>query len=201
MAIANSVLLISEDDDRSIDLREGLYSLGVSKVYHMTIEENFLKIINQHAVDFIVIDIKQTSDDLFNRISLVDQMCPTPVICFSEDSDSKVIANSVKAGVSAYIVDGKSPQRIEPIMQVALQRFKACQAMRKELLSIKDKLSERAVIEKAKGLLIAEKKLTEDEAYSAMRKSAMDQGKRISEIAHEVVTVYLGLDYSEQEAS
>lgn len=199
MTVANSVLLISEDTDRSTDLLGGLDALGVRDIFHLTRLDNFLKVINQNTIDFIIIDIKKTSDELFDRISVVDQLCPTPVICFSEDSDSEVIANSVKAGVSAYIVDGKSPQRIKPIMEVAFQRFKACQAMRKELMLVKDKLSERAIIEKAKGFLMFEKNLSEEDAYGFMRKSAMDQGKRISDISHEIVTFYLGLDEVEKE--
>lgn len=193
MAHANSVLLVSENSSESEDLKKGLYNSGVSEIYQFSTSENFLTALNSLHVDCIILDINKSNDDLFERISVVDTHCPTPVICFSNDSDSEVIANSVKSGVSAYIVDGKSADRIKPIMEVAFQRFKACQAMRKELLLVKDKLSERAVIEKAKGLLVQEKGMTENEAYSAMRKMAMDQGKRISIIAHEIYTVYMGL--------
>jgi len=194
VANANSVLLVSEDIHASQDLKQGLYDSGVSEIHQFSTSENFLAALNSLHVDFIVLDIEKSNDDLFERISVVDSHCPTPVICFSQDADSEVIANSVKSGVSAYIVDGKSPERIKPIMEVAFQRFKACQAMRKELHLVKDKLSERATIEKAKGLLVIEKGLTEDEAYSAMRKMAMDQGKRISIIAHEICTVFLGIE-------
>ena len=193
MAQANSVLLVSEDFHESDELKQGLYNIGVSEIHQFSTSENFLTALNSLSVDCIVLDINKSNNDLFQRISVVDTHCPTPVICFSKDSNSEVIANSVKSGVSAYIVDGKSSERIKPIMDVAFQRFKACQAMRKELMLVKDKLSERAVIEKAKGLLVQEKGMTEDEAYSMMRKMAMDQGKRISIIAHEVYTVYMGL--------
>ena len=193
MAQANSVLLVSEDFHESDELKQGLYNIGVSEIHQFSTSENFLTALNSLSVDCIVLDINKSNNDLFQRISVVDTHCPTPVICFSKDSDSEVIANSVKSGVSAYIVDGKSSERIKPIMDVAFQRFKACQAMRKELMLVKDKLSERAVIEKAKGLLVQEKGMTEDEAYSMMRKMAMDKGKRISIIAHEVYTVYMGL--------
>lgn len=200
MAQAKSVLLVSEDASESEEIKKGLYNVGVSDIHQIPASENFLTALNNLNVDFIVLDVAKPDDDLFERISVIDSHCPTPVICFSKDSDSEVIANSVKAGVSAYIVDGKSADRIEPIMEVAFQRFKACQAMRKELLLVKDKLSERAVIEKAKGLLIEEKGMSENEAYSAMRKMAMNQGKRISEIAHEIHNIYMGLP-SEDEVT
>ncbi len=193
MAHANSVLLVSDDSIASEDIRKGLYSSGVSEIHQCTTSENFLTTLESIKVDFIVLDIEKSNDDLFERISVIDEYCPTPVICFSQDADSDVIAHSVKCGVSAYIVDGKSAERIKPIMEVAFQRFKASQALRKELLLVKDKLSERATIEKAKGLLVQEKGMTEDEAYSTMRKLAMDQGKRISIIAHEICTVFLGI--------
>ena len=193
MAQANSVLLVTDDSIVSDDLKTGLINSGVSEIHHFSTSENFLTALNTLKVDFIVLDIEKSNDDLFERISVVDEYCPTPVICFSKDGNAEVIANSVKSGVSAYIVDGKSPERIKPIMEVAYQRFKACHAMRKELLLVKDKLAERATIEKAKGLLMAEKGMSEDQAYSTMRKMAMDQGKRISIIAHEICTVFLGL--------
>lgn len=201
MAQANSVLLVSENSNESEDLKKGLYKSGVSEIYQFSTSDNFLTALNSLHVDCIILDVDKPDDDLFERISVVDTHCPTPVICFSNDSDSEVIANSVKSGVSAYIVDGKSADRIKPIVEVAFQRFKACQAMRKELLLVKDKLSERAVIEKAKGLLVQEKGMTENEAYSTMRKMAMDQGKRISIIAHEIYTFYMGLPSSENESS
>lgn len=201
MGHANSVLLVSEDPKESEGLKKGLYKSGVAEIYQFSITENFLTALEKLHVDCIILDIDKTNNDLFERIAIIDSHCPTPVICFSNDSDSEVIANSVKAGVSAYIVDGKSAERIKPIMEVAFQRFKACQAMRKELLLVKDKLSERAVIEKAKGLLVQEKGLSEDEAYSTMRKMAMDQGKRISIIAHEIYTFYMGLPENKDESA
>ena len=131
--------------------------------------------------------------DLFEQFSVVQEFCPKPIVCFSNDSDSKVIEKSVKAGVAAYIVDGKSEERIKPIIDVAILRFNQCQAVKKELAQVKDKLSERAVIEKAKGLLVEHKNMTENDAYKTLRKMAMNQGKKISVVAHEVCGVLIGL--------
>lgn len=200
MELAKSVLLVSDEAIATEGLKKGLLQSGVTEIFEYSIEQNFLTKLNDLNVDFIVLDIEKPNKELFERISVVDSLCPTPVICFSNDSDSSVIANSVKAGISAYIVDGKSPERIKPIMEVAYQRFKACQAMRKELTIVKDKLSERATIEKAKGILVQEKGLTEDQAYSTMRKMAMDQGRRISTIAHEICGVFLGVPDEQQQA-
>lgn len=200
MELAKSVLLVSDNSKATEDIHKGLLSSGVAEIHEYSIEQNFLTLLNELDVDFIVLDVEKPNKELFERISVIDTYCPTPVICFSQDSDSNVIANSVKSGISAYIVDGKSPERIKPILEVAYQRFKASQAMKKELNTVKDKLFERATIEKAKGILVQEKGMTEDQAYSTMRKMAMDQGRRISTIAHEICGVFLGVPEDQQQA-
>lgn len=187
------VLIVSDGDDVS-ELEAGLISIGADQVKVLPIEQNILKVLNEISVDLMVLDVKKPTAKLFEQFSLVNEYCPKPVICFSEERDSKVIEQSVKAGVAAYIVEGKDVSRLKPIVEVAMLRFNACQAVKKELLQVKDKLSQRAVIEKAKGLLIEHKNMSEDQAYKTMRKMAMDQGKKISTIAHEICDVVAALE-------
>ena len=194
MQPAFSVLLISDDLAGTGSIQEGLVASGASQIYKCSSDDNFLQQLDSVHVDLIVLDIDKPTVELFEKFSLVRDFCPKPVVCFSNDSDSKVIEKSVKAGVAAYIVDGKAVERVKPIIEVAIMRFNECQAVRKELASVKDKLSERAVIEKAKGLLIEHKNMTEDDAYKTLRKMAMDQGKKISVVAHEVCGVLVGLE-------
>jgi len=193
MLPAFSVLLISDDLAGADLVREGLQASGASQIHGCSPDEDFLRKLDTVHVDLIVLDVDKPSMGLFEKFSVVKEYCPKPVVCFSNDSDSKVIEESVKAGVAAYIVDGKAVERIKPIIDVAIMRFNECHAVRKELASVKDKLSERAIIEKAKGLLIEHKGMTEDDAYKTLRKMAMDQGKKISLVAHEVCGVLLGL--------
>lgn len=193
MSASYTVLLVTDVPENSEELKQGLYGSGVTTIHELDSSENFLKALNDISVDFIVLDVDKPSHELFGRLSIISEHCPMPIVCFSNHSDSELIESSVKAGVTAYIVDGKSADRVKPIIEVAYLRFKECQSVRKELMLVKDKLSERATIEKAKGLLIENKGLSEDEAYRALRKMAMDQGKRISVIAHEVCGVFLGL--------
>ncbi|BBN59340.1 MULTISPECIES: ANTAR domain-containing response regulator [Hydrogenovibrio] len=187
------VLIVSDGDDVS-ELEAGLVSIGADQVKVLPIEQNILKALNEMPVDLMVLDVKKPTAKLFEQFSLVNEYCPKPVICFSEERDSKVIEQSVKAGVAAYIVEGKDVSRLKPIVEVAMLRFNACQAVKKELLQVKDKLSQRAIIEKAKGLLIEHKNMSEDQAYKTMRKMAMDQGKKISTIAHEICDVVAALE-------
>jgi len=183
------VLLVCDDLENSPDLVSGLKSSGAGNVFTASIDDNVLKILSNKIVDLVVLDVAKPTMNLFEQFAVVQAYCPKPVICFSDDRDSNVIAQSVKAGVTAYIVDGKSPDRLKPIIEVAMLRFNQCQAVKKELAQVKDKLSERAIIEKAKGLLIEHKNMSEDQAYKMMRKLAMDQGKKITVIAHEICDV------------
>jgi len=187
------VLLVSDEVANTHEIEEGLRSSGITQVKIISTESDVLNTLNEMSADLIVLDVKKPSTALFKQFALVHEFCPRPVVCFSSERDSKVIASSVKAGVTAYIVDGKDANRIRLIIDVAMARFNECSAVRKELAQVKDKLSERAVIERAKGLLIEHKRLTEDQAYQAMRKMAMDQGKKISIVAHEICDVVAAL--------
>lgn len=183
------VLLVSDDVSDSPELISGLKNSGVGEVYTASTGDNVIKLLSDQSVDLVVLDVEKPTMNLFEQFSVVQAYCPKPVICFSDERDSAVIAQSVKAGVTAYIVDGKDAGRLQPIIEVAMLRFNECQAVKKELAQVKDKLSERAVIEKAKGLLIEHKNMSEDQAYKTMRKMAMDQGKKITVIAHEICNV------------
>ncbi len=187
------VLLVSDDVANTHEIEEGLRSSGITQVKIISTESNVLSALNEVSADLIVLDVKKPSTALFEQFAIVHEFCPRPVVCFSCERDSLVIAKSVKAGVTAYIVDGKDANRIRPIIDVAMARFNECFAVRKELAQVKNKLSERAVIEKAKGLLIENKKMTEDQAYQTMRNLAMDQGKKISVVAHEICDVISAL--------
>jgi len=191
---AFSVLLISDNISDADTIKAGLKSSGASDIHTCTPLDSFLQILDSVQIDLIVLDVDKPTVNLFEQFSVVQEFCPKPIVCFSNDADSKVIEKSVKAGVAAYIVDGKSEERIKPIIDVAILRFNQCQAVKKELAQVKDKLSERAVIEKAKGLLIEHKNMSENDAYKTLRKMAMDQGKKISVVAHEVCGVLIGLD-------
>lgn len=187
------VLLVSDEASDTGELKSGLKDSGAVQINEASVGDNLLQVLGKTSVDLIVLEVEKPTLDLFEKFAIVHEYCPKPVVCFSAERDSKIIAKSVKAGVSAYIVDGKNAERIKPIVDVAMLRFSECQAVRKELAQVKDKLSERAVIEKAKGLLIEHKNMTEDQAYRAMRKMAMDQGKKISVIAKEVCDVISGI--------
>jgi response regulator NasT len=108
---------------------------------------------------------------------------------FVDQSDETMIGRAVKAGVSAYVVDGLDPQRVKPIVDVAIAQFREFQALRDELAQTKSNLAGRKLIDRAKGLLMAERDLSEADAYRALRKLAMDRGMRLSDVAEEILAV------------
>ena len=111
-----------------------------------------------------------------------------PVAMFVDQSDLSLAKSAIEAGVSAYVVDDLRPERLRPVMTAAITRFNVFRRMRDELAETKRALEERKVIDRAKGLLMKARGLSEDEAYSLLRKTAMDQGRKISEVATALVT-------------
>lgn len=188
------VLLVCEVATNGDEIRAGLSRIGVRTLHKIDEDDNFLIALNEFDADLIILDVKKPTKALLSKLEVLNEYSPKPVVFFSESRDREIIAETVRAGVASYVVDGKYADRIEPLLEVAMIRFEESQAMKKELTQLKDKLSERGVVEKAKGLLIEHKNMTEDQAYKTMRKMAMDQGKKISVIAHEICSVLSGLD-------
>jgi response regulator NasT len=114
---------------------------------------------------------------------------PKPIVMFADASDATMIGRAVKAGVSAYVVDGIDPQRVKPVVDVAIAQFREFQALRDELAQTKSSLAGRKLIERAKGLLMTERGMSEDEAYRALRKLAMDRGQRLTIVAENLLAV------------
>jgi len=114
---------------------------------------------------------------------------PRPVVMFVDRSDEGLIAAAVEAGVAAYVIEGLAPARVRSVIDVAVARFRAHQAMRAELAEARFALSERKLVERAKGILMATRRLSEEEAFRSLRRLAMDQGKRLAEVAESVISV------------
>ena len=114
---------------------------------------------------------------------------PRPIVMFTQDQDRTLMRAALEAGVSAYVVDGLSVERVRPIVEVALARFEQWQALRRELDQAQANLAERKVIERAKGIVMKQRGCTEDEAYAMLRKLAMSRNQRLAQVAESVVTM------------
>jgi response regulator NasT len=138
----------------------------------------------------VIIDLDSPDRDTLENMAIVSRDNPRPIILFSAQDDSDTIQKAVRAGVSAYIVDGLSAKRVRPIIDVAIARFREFQAMRDELEHTRDKLSERKLVERAKGLLMKQRGFDEEEAYSALRKLAMERNQRLVQVAQNVIDIF-----------
>jgi response regulator NasT len=137
--------------------------------------------------DVVIVDSESPTRDTLENLSTMSASCPRPVVVFSEDASQAPMQQALKAGVSAYVIAGLQPQRLLPVLQVAIARFEQDRALRGQLETAQAQLSERKVLEKAKGILMDEIGLSEEQAFAHLRKLAMDRGQRLSQVAERVV--------------
>jgi response regulator NasT len=140
-----------------------------------------------HA-DVLIVNADIPDEEVFANLTDINKTKPKPIVMFTEESNSEMASSAIKSGVNAYIVDGLEEKRVQPIIDVAIARFREFQALKDELDATRSQLAERKAVEKAKGLLMKHKKITEDEAYQILRKTAMDKNKRITDVADGIIS-------------
>jgi response regulator NasT len=183
------VMVVDESRDRAELLTHALAGSGHEIISYASSTFNLHQQVEALQPDVIVIDTESPDRDTLEHLCLVSRNQPRPIVMFTHDDDSGKIREAVRAGVNAYVVDGLSTERISPIIDVAIARFQEYQALRQELQEANTKLAERKDIDRAKGILMKSRKLSEDEAYRALRKLAMDKNLRIGEVAQQVISV------------
>ncbi|MFO7602997.1 MAG: ANTAR domain-containing protein [Gammaproteobacteria bacterium] len=189
MAEKLRVMLVDEEAGRSAVLQQALQDNGYEVVARIGTDEDLLAKVRSIQPDMIIIDMQSPDRDTLESMQMIHREQPKPIVMFAENSDRVTIADAVKAGVSAYVVDGLNAKRIQPIMEVAIARFREFQALRDELARTRTDLAERKIIDRAKGLIMTQRKCTEDEAYKALRKLAMDRNEKLAEVARSVIEV------------
>ena len=182
------ILLIDQNVMRASVLEEGLKEAGYSNVTVVRDMQNLLRRIVDEDPDVIFIDLENPNRDVLEQMFQVSRCVRRPIAMFVDRSDTEMIKAAVEAGVGAYIVDGLKKERVKAILDMAMSRFNAFSELREELERARLALNERKVIERAKGILMREKGLTEEAAYGLMRKAAMNDSKRVADIAQAVVT-------------
>lgn len=177
------ILLIDENPERAAVLNEALRAQGYELVARMAPRELSARRVAEIAPDVVIVDMDSPSRDTIDSMRQINDDQPRPIVMFVDQSDVGMIEQAMQAGVSAYIIDGLNVKRVKPILDVAIARFREFQALRDELKKTKATLHERKLIERAKGMLMREKKLSEEEAYAALRKLAMDRQQRLADVA------------------
>jgi two-component system, response regulator / RNA-binding antiterminator len=184
------IAIIDESASRAAVIHEGLAALADCQIFVVTERKGLVARIGQIAPDIVLIDLGNPSRDVLEEYFVVSRALARPIAMFVDDSDEEAIAASIDAGVSSYVVDGLAPHRIRPIIDLAVRRFHAFAQLQSALTEAQGKLAERDAIDQAKRILMDSRGLSEPQAYAELRKTAMNQGRRISEIADAVVTAH-----------
>jgi two-component system, response regulator / RNA-binding antiterminator len=182
------IVIVDESPIRAAILEDGLREAGFAQVVRIEETTNLLARVYALDPDVILIDLENPSRDVLEQMFQVSRIVKRPIAMFVDQSDTASIQASVDAGVSAYIVDGLKKERVKNILDLCISRFNAFSRLQDELDRTKTALEERKVIDRAKGILMKAKNLTEEEAYALLRKTAMNEKKKIVEIAQSVIT-------------
>ena len=182
------IVIVDENPIRAAILEDGLREAGHVQVVRIDETAHLLERIYAIDPDVILIDLENPSRDVLEQMFQVSRAVKRPIAMFVDQSDSASIEAAVDAGVSAYIVDGLKQGARQDILDLCISRFNAFSRLQDELDRTSSALEERKVIDRAKGILMKAKNLTEEEAYALLRKTAMNENKKIAEVAQSVIT-------------
>lgn len=194
VVVAPDLAVLDQSDDyaleqaeRSRSLRIGLLENGFNLVATLPADVFLTERLAQLQPDMIIVDAESEARDSLEHVVMATRDARRPIVLFTNDNDTTHVKDAVAAGVSAYIVAGLSPDRIRPILDVAMARFEHEQGLRRELADARTELQDRKVIDRAKGLLMQRQNLNEQAAYEKLRKAAMDKGLRLGEVAQRIL--------------
>jgi response regulator NasT len=187
------ILIIDENSVRAAILEEGLRVAssgepgGALEVHHIRDMSNLLARIATVDPDVILIDLENPSRDTLEQMFQVSRLARRPIAMFVDKSDSATVQAAIDAGVSAYVVDGLRKERVRSILDVTISRFHAFDRLQSELQQARSALEDRKLIEQAKAIVMQQRGCSEDEAYVLLRRTAMNQNRKIAELARALV--------------
>lgn len=196
LVVAPDLVVDDPDDDhalqqaeRSRSLRIGLLENGFNLIATLPADPFLNERIAQLQPDLIIVDAESAARDSLEHVVMATRDERRPIVLFTNDDDTSHVKDAVAAGVSAYIVAGLATERIRPILDVAMARFQHEQSLRQELAEARSELKDRKVIDRAKGILMARQHLTEPQAYDKLRRTAMDKGLKVVDVAQRILDV------------
>lgn len=181
------VLVIDEIQERALEICEGLTRAGHMVAAVLSDAFSLHDKVRQLEPDVILINTDSPSRDTLENLAVLDQHMPRPVLMFAEDGTDDAIRQAMRAGVSSYVIDGLAPARLEPLLKVASARFEEYRTLRQERDDAQRKLAERSQVDRAKAILMKTRQLSEEEAYTTLRRMAMERSQRIGEVATQII--------------
>lgn len=182
------IVVVDESPARGAVIAEGLTASGLSDITVLIERHGLVSRIEELSPDVVLIDLANPRRDELEELFAVSRAISRPIAMFVDQSDDHSIEAAIDAGVSAYVVDGMKPERIRSVLDVAIRRFHAFARLRTELDEARGQLAERKAIDAAKALLMKKRGLDEPAAYAALRKAAMDSGRKIGDVADALLT-------------
>lgn len=182
------ILIVDQNVTRAAILEGGLRDAGYHDVIVVRDMQNLLRRIADANPDVIFMDLENPNRDVMEQMFQVSRVVQRPIAMFVDKSDAGMTEAAVEAGVSAYVVDGLKKERMQAILELTISRFKAFNALRTELDRAKQALEDRKLIDRAKGILMKERRLSEEDAYALMRKTAMSENLKLAQVAQSIVT-------------
>lgn len=179
----------ADEMERSRGLRIGLLESGYNIVAMLPADIFLPERLAQIAPDMIIVDAESQSRDTLEHVVMATRDERRPIVLFTNDEDTSQVGAAIAAGVTAYVVAGLAAERIRPVLDVAMARFRHEESLRRELADARTQLSERKTIDRAKGILMSRHGMTEDQAYTRLRKTAMDRGMKLADVAQRIVDV------------
>lgn len=181
------ILIVDANPVRAAIIDEGLREAGFRDLVRIGATNGLVAAIEMHDPDVVVIDLEDPSRDALADMFLVSRSVRRPITMFVDQSDSDSIEAAVEAGVSAYIVDGLKKERMQPILQTCISRFNAFRKLREELDEARSQLEDRKAIDRAKGIVMRMKGLSEEDAYALLRRTAMNEKRKLADIARSII--------------
>lgn len=192
-AVHNDIMriaIVDESATRASIIEEGLAAIDGSEIFVIGERQGLVLKIAEIDPDIVLMDLGNPSRDVLEEYFAVSRVLDRPIAMFVDETDEESIGASIDAGVSAYVVDGLAANRIRPLLDLAVRRYNAFARLQSDLNEAKGKLAEREAIDRAKRILMDSRGFSEPDAYGEMRKTAMNQGRRIADIAEAIVTAH-----------
>ena len=183
------VLLLDARADRARDLATALEDAGCRVVAQLVAPVDLHATLRKVEPDLVIVDMDSPDRDTLEDMQRITSEQPRPIVMFVDESDSESIRSAVRAGVAGYVVKGSSPDRIRPVLEVAVARFEEFQALKSELARAQSTLADRKLIERAKGILMQRRGVGEAEAYQMLRRAAMDRQMKLVEVARHLIEI------------